>query len=400
MKKRFGILTVIVVVILVASTTLSITAGYMRSKYDKVSENLQAQEKTFEKMSEINKLLRERYIGQLDETDINNGVASGMVKGLGDAYAKYYSIEEYSRYKDEKQGKVTGFGMSVVEDTDGYMKIVRVVSGSPAADAGLKKGDVIVEIGGESTAKLGFSDACAALVGEEGTSEQFAIKRPNRTKKITCSLTRAVISVPSVEGEIIAGDVGYIKIYTFDATTEKEFSDTLDKLIEKGAAAFLFDVRQNSTGDIDVAAKVLDILLPEGPIMYKIYSDSAEAEKVMSDEASVDMPMAVVMDENTALGAELFACALSDYYKATLVGTNTFGKGTIQQMFPLSDRSAVSISVAYFNPPYSENFEGTGVTPHVHVSLTPNQQKNFYDMTYETDPQISAAVENLGRSFK
>ena len=399
MKKRFGILTMIVVIILAAATTMAITAGYMRAKYDKVSENLQAQERSFAKLAEINKLLRERYIGELDEADLNNGIADGIINGLGDAYAKYYSVEDYARYKKEQQGKVVGIGISVIEDESGYMRVIRVVADSPAKEAGLKVGDQIITVDGADTAELGFTAACEALAGAEGTTAEFTVQRPNMTRKITFSVKREVISVPSVEYELIVGDVGYIKIYTFDATTLDAFNNAVDALCTAGAQVLVFDVRRNSTGDIDVAAQVLDTLLPEGQIMSKVYTDSTEPEVVMSDDASLDMPMAVIMDGNTASAAELFACALSDYNKATLVGETTFGKGTIQQMFPLSDRSAVSISVAYYNPPFSNNYEGVGVEPHVHVSLSAEQEAKFYDMTYDDDPQLIAAVETLGRSF-
>lgn len=399
MKKRFGILTMIVVIILAAATTMAITAGYMRAKYDKVSENLQAQEKAFSKLAEINKLLRERYIGELDESALNDGIASGVISGLDDAYAKYYSVEDYARYKKEQQGQVVGIGISVVEDESGYMRVVRVIKGSPANEEGVRVGDVIISVSGEDTAEMGFSAACEALAGAEGTNAEFTVQRPGMTRKINYTVKRDVISVPSVEYELIAGDVGYIKIYTFDATTLSDFNDAVDTLCERGAGVLIFDVRRNSTGDIDVAAQVLDTLLPEGPIMSKVYSDSEEAEVVSSDGNWLDMPMAVLMDENTASAAELFACALSDYNLATTVGTTTFGKGTIQQMFPLSDRSAVSISVAYFNPPYSSNFEGTGVEPHVRVTLSAEQQAKFYDMDKNEDPQLIEAVETLGRSF-
>ncbi|MBQ6552519.1 MAG: PDZ domain-containing protein [Clostridia bacterium] len=399
MKKRFGILTMIVVIILAAATTMAITAGYMRAKYDKVSENLQAQERAFAKMAEINKLIRERYVGDIDETALNNGMASGVIGGLDDAYAKYYSVEDYARYKKEQQGQVVGIGVSVVEDESGYMRVIRVVKGSPAAEEGVKVGDVIVAVSGEDTDEMGFVNACAALAGTEGTNAEFTVQRPKMTRKINFTVRRDVISVPSIEYEIIAGDVGYIKIYTFDATTLDDFNDAIDTLCERGVGAFVFDVRRNSTGDIDVAAKVLDTLLPEGTIMRRAYADSEEPEEVPSDAASVDMPMAVIMDGNTALAAELFACALSDYNKATTVGETTFGKGTIQQIFPLSDRSAIAISVAYFYPPLSSNFEGVGVEPHVRVALSAEQQAKFYDMEKQNDPQIIAAVETLGRSF-
>lgn len=399
MKKRFGILTMIVVIILAAATTMAITAGYMRSKYDKVSENLQAQEKAFSKLAEINKLLRERYIGELDEKELNDGIASGIIDGLNDAYAKYYSVEDYVRYKQEQQGQVVGIGVSVVEDESGYMRVVRSIKGSPAAEMGVRVGDMIIDVAGEDAAEMGFSAACAALSGAEGTNAEFTLRHPGSTRKITYTITREVISVPSVEYELIAGDVGYIRIYTFDATTLSDFNDAVDTLVERGAGVLIFDVRRNSTGDIDVAAQVLDTLLPEGPIMSKVYSDSEEPEVITSDGNCLDMPMAVLIDENTASAAELFACALSDYNLATAVGETTFGKGTIQQMFPLSDRSAVSISVAYFNPPYSSNFEGRGMEPHVRVTLSAEQQAKFYDMAKNEDPQLIAAVETLGRSF-
>ena len=399
MKKRFGILTMIVVIILAAATTMAITAGYMRAKYDKVSENLQAQERAFTKMAEINKLIRERYVGEIDETALNNGMASGVIGGLDDAYAKYYSVEDYARYKKEQQGQVVGIGISVIEDESGYMRVVRVVKGSPAADEGVKVGDVIVAVSGEDTAEMGFVNACAALAGTEGTNAEFTVQRPKMTRKINFTVRRDVISVPSVEYEMIAGDVGYIKIYTFDATTLDGFNEAVDMLCERGAGVLVFDVRRNSNGDVDVAAQVLDTLLPEGTIMSRVYSDSEEPETVSGDGNSLDMPMAVIMDENTAAAAELFACALSDYNKATTVGTTTFGKGTIQQIFPLSDRSAVSISVAYFNPPFSANFEGVGVEPHVRVTLSAEQQAKFYDLEKQDDPQLIAAVETLGRSF-
>ena len=235
-----------------------------------------------------------------------------------------------------------------------------------------------------------YTKAVNALKGDAGTTVKVTYRRAGEDTEV--EITRRKITVPSVESEMLDDNIAYIKITDFTTSTVNQFESAVSAALDKKAIGIIFDIRNNGGGTMKSVAQMLDILLPEGPVILSV--DKSGKSKVMysSDSAEVSLPMAVVMNKNTGSAAELFAAALQDYDKAELVGTVTYGKGVMQDIYPLTDGSAIKITTAKFNPPKSENFNGVGVKPDYTVTLTAEQEKLWYELDATTDTQLIKAI--------
>ncbi|MFQ8600542.1 MAG: S41 family peptidase [Oscillospiraceae bacterium] len=205
-------------------------------------------------------------------------------------------------------------------------------------------------------------------------------------------LVRRKMDIPTIDYRLIGAN-GFIRIKEFNDNTPEQFKAAIEDLQANGAKGLVFDVRNNGGGTIDSVAEMLDMLLPEGPIVTAYSKDGTEVVNKQSDANEINLPMCVLTNERTASAAELFACALRDYDKAKLVGTKTYGKGVMQRVFPLSDGSALDITIAKYNPPKSENYDGVGLTPDYEVKLSAELQNIFYELTEINDPQLQKAIE-------
>ena len=226
--------------------------------------------------------------------------------------------------------------------------------------------------------------------GEEGTVLTLTVRRDNQDEEV--EITRREVEVPMVTYTQY-GDVGYIQIKEFHNNTPAQFDAALNALTSSGVQALIFDVRNNPGGTIDSVVDMLDTLLPEGTLVTATYKDGSTEELGYSDDDEVNLPMVVLTNEDTASAAELFAQAIKDFNKGRTVGTQTYGKGVMQTIYPLSDGGALSITTAKYNPPSGVNFDGVGVKPDYTVQLTAEQERNFYELDETTDPQLQKAVE-------
>lgn len=290
-----------------------------------------------------------------------------------------------------------GIGVSVVQGSDGSIKIVSVVDGSPAKVAGLHAGDFIRDVGGKDVKDEGYTTALSQLRGEAGTQVTVTIETDGVQREVT--LTRKTFATTTVQSHAI-GQVGYVRIQEFDGTTAQQFSDQVDALVKGGAKALVFDVRNDPGGLLDAVEKMLDKLLPAGPVVRQKAKTGGITTIYTSDAAEVKLPMAVLTNGSTASAAELFTAALKDYGKAKSVGEKTYGKGTMQRIFDLGDGTALDLSVAYFYPPKSDNFEGKGVEPDIPATLSQDKLQRFYELTDGEDDQLQAALQYVEGEIK
>ena len=277
---------------------------------------------------------------------------------------------------------------------------------SPASEGGLLNGDLIYMVEGEYISNMGYYAAVAAIKGEEGTKVNIGVLRPTgigaQYEHVDMTLKRRAVTIQSVIAHQYEKDptIGIIRITEFDAETPNQFFAELQSLVEKGSTRFIFDVRDNPGGELNSILAVLDMLLPEGPLIRIVdrdgneeIIDSTEVETIM-EELNADY--AVLVNNSTASAAELFSSAVKDYKKGTLVGVKTYGKGTMQSIFQLGDGSAVTISYRMYNPPYSDNYEGVGVEPDVTCEMADDVKNiSLYKITDEQDTQLQKAIEIL-----
>lgn len=355
------------------------------------------------KLEEVDYLYRNYYLGELDDDALIDMTVAGYVAGTGDDYAAYYNPEDFQTMLSDLEGEMAGIGINVIYNTDyRVIEVLNVMPDSPALEAGVQSGDLIITVGDdpvEYVEELGYYAAVAKLQGKEGTEAIFSVARGEHYEEtVDFRITRAKITEQTVMNHVYGPDetVGIIKITSFDSKTPEQFVAAVDSLTAAGCTKLVVDLRYNPGGELSSIVTVLDYLLPKGPIIRIFDAQGNEVDSYHSEETELDIPMAVVVNGSTASAAELFTSAMRDYEKAVIVGTTTYGKGCMQTTVPLSDYSAVSITYRMYNPPFGDNYHGVGITPDIEVELAEElENKNIYKITDEEDNQLAAAVAAL-----
>lgn len=403
MGKKVSAGTTVFLVLLACLVTLLATSSVMNKyNYQRDAESALG---SMERYEEVKALIDQYYVGELDSKALEDGLIRGLLYGTGDKYAGYYPPEEAEDRYDDLNGNMVGIGVTVVYNADmGAIEIIKVYEGSPAMEAGLLAGDLVVKVGedGKYVSELGYNAAVNMLRGEEGTNAVFTVYRRNAEAadeiydELNFTVPRKAIDVETVTYRLYSLDstVGIIKIDSFDKDkTPAQFTTAVDALRAAGAQKLVMDVRFNPGGELTSVCAVLDYLLPEGPVIRTIDRDGNETVDYMSDANELDMPMAVIANDKTASAGELFTAALKDYGKAKVVGTTTYGKGCMQSYFNLSDGSSLCLTVRLYCPPFSDNYDGVGITPDVEVEICDELKNvNSYKYTDELDNQLAAAV--------
>lgn len=344
-----------------------------------------------DKLREIDRIAADRYIGTLDKTAVADYAAVGYVTGLGDIWSSYIPAEQYEAYKLNTEGKNCGIGVMVVTDEKG-LHVSRIYDDSPAAQAGMQQGDCIVGADGLTVPQDGAEAVLEVIQGEEGTPVTLTVRRDGSTLEMT--MTRAIVTQKMAWGQMLADGTGYLRIENFHVGSAEQFQTALDALVQAGARAIVLDVRHNGGGRVKEMSAMLDPLLPEGTIMTLRTKDGEEIV-YSSDAAQLDLPLAVLIDEQSISAAEFFAAALQEYDCALLLGTHTTGKGRAQRTFELSDGSAVNLSVEEYFTPQGKSLAGVGIAPDIEAPLTEEQREAFWFLMPENDPQIQKAAEML-----
>lgn len=404
MKKKMPVSLSVLLICLAAILSFQLTYVLLSQKHQKELAAVYGDVAQYNKLLEVDQLFRSLYVEDLDEEALMDGILSGYVYGTGDKYAAYYPAEEFAQYMESLQGDMQGVGIHIIYNADyEALEIINVMPDSPALEAGVEPGDMIAYVGiGEnavSVAELGYYGALSQLQGKAGTVAEFTVFRGrNYTEMVEFSIMRGYVTEQTVMSRVYAKDpsVGIIKITSFDLKTPEQFFAAIETLTEGGCDKLVLDVRYNPGGELTSICMVLDALLPEGPVIRTVDKAGNEEVIYVSDSEHLQIPMVVMVNGSTASAGELFCSALQDYEKATIVGTQTYGKGCMQTLRQLSDGSGVSVTYRYYCPPFSENYDGIGVTPDIVVE--PNEAlttKNIYKITDEEDNQLHAAVAAL-----
>lgn len=345
------------------------------------------------KLRELDRIVSEQYVGTVDEQAVADYAAVGYVAGLGDKWSSYIPAEEYEAYQLNSGGKGCGIGVTVITET-GDIHVSLVYDDSPAAAAGIEKGDYIVGAEGLTVAQDGADAVVDAIAGKAGTEVTVSVADTPDGAARELTMERAVVTQKMAWGEMLDDTVGYLRIENFHEGAAAQFQTALDDLLDAGAQALVIDVRHNGGGRVVEMSEMLDPLLPEGTIMTLRTKDGTETV-YESDAEMLDLPLAVLVDAQSISAAEFFAAALQEYDRATLVGTHTTGKGRAQQTIELSDGSAVNLSVEEYFTPQGESLAGVGIAPDVEVALSDEQAADFYFLDPQDDPQLQQAAALL-----
>lgn len=389
MNRKISLGTALTIMLIVAAICISLTMGLSWSAFNQTVADVAERQAMYEKLDEIDQIFRQNYLFDLDEEELQTAIAQGYVEGTGDRYAAYLTQDQSENRTTKYEGKSYGIGVSCTQYPDSQALYVTLVhEGSPAEAAGVQAGDVILAVNGVMAEEVGYSQAVALIQGEEDTTCTLTVSRAEETLEL--SANRAEYTSTTVTSHMI-DDIGLVRIYSFAANTEEQFKTAYHSLTGQGATALVIDLRNNLGGTLESTESILDFLLPEGNLYTTVYKDGREEEHP-SDANCVSLPMAVLVNGNSASASELFAGAMQDFGAAKLVGTKTYGKGVMQNTYTLKDKSSVVLTFAYFNLPNGENYDGVGITPNVEVTLDEEQTKHFYQLTDEEDPQLQEAL--------
>lgn len=395
MNKKISLGATISIVAIAAAITLIITMSFTLESFNGKISGVKELEENYKKLAEIDSRVRTNYNGTIDEDAIQDAIAQGYMAGLDDKYARYYSAEEYAAERLAGEGKLVGIGITVSKEESGYIQITAINDKSPALEAGLEVDDIIVKVDGEDVLKLGYDGAVSGIRGEEGEKVSITVRRGG--EDINYELTRKSIDIISVTQRVI-DDIGYIRISEFNSTTLEQFNDALKSVMDDNVTSIVFDVRNNGGGSVNSVVGVLDRILPEGDIAYAIYKSGEEEVLGTSDADHIKLPMVVIVNENTASAAELFAAAIRDYDKGKLIGVTTYGKGVMQNTYTLQDGSAITLTTAFYYPPSKNNYDGEGLKPDYEQDLNPELVPKIGTLSDEEDTQLKKAIEVISAS--
>ena len=347
------------------------------------------------KTAEIGAYLDRFFIDDYDEEKLADAAASAMVEATGDRWSYYLTAEEKSSYDEQMQNAYVGIGVTITAQKElGGMRIEAVTADGPAEEAGLLTGDIITEVEGEKTLDLGMTGTRTKVRGEEGTFVTLTILRGEESFPV--SVERRSIQTPVATYEMLDGQIGYIKIANFDTRCAEETNAAMDELIAQDAKALIFDVRNNGGGYKNELVKVLDKILPEGILFQsEDYQGSKQIDR--SDADCIDLPMAVLVNQDSYSAAEFFAAAIQEYDWGTVVGTKTVGKGNFQTAFTLSDGSMLNLSIGKYYTPQGRSLTDTGITPDVEIALSDEDGANLYygQLEKADDAQLQAAIREI-----
>lgn len=410
------IISIIVTVTVVFMLTFTLLSDYYRGQIADIYDSEEVSDTDdgsadvsdeWSKLYTVDALFNGYSYFDIDRSAVLDGVLKGYAESTGDKYAEYYTVEEYTELVESSNGEMQGIGINIIENAEyNAIEIISVMPDSPALEAGVEPGDLIVSVGigddAESVSELGYYPAVAKLQGKAGTTCEFTVMRgENYGEKHEFSIERGYVTSVSVMYHIYEADptIGVIKIIEFNGETPNQFIDAIESLGADGVEKFIFDVRYNPGGDLNAICSVLDYILPEGPIIRT--KDKSGTENVItSDENEFIAPMAVLCNGSTASAAELFTSALMDYDKATVIGEKTYGKGSMQSILPLGDGSGIKVTSKMYFPPYSDGYDGIGITPDIEVAQDEALAgKNIYKITDEEDRQLQAAVSYLTENY-
>lgn len=379
-NKVMKFLSYVLVATLAASVTLAVCARKSWRDTDKLDE--------------ISQIVDLYYIGEADSEAVMDGAAVGMIDALDDQWSYYMNAQEYQSYKETMNNAYVGIGVTITVREDGYIEVMKVNEGGPAEEAGILPGDLIVAVEGQDVSAMVLDDVKNMIRGAAGSKVRITVRTGDAEREL--QVTRKQIETVVATGQLLESNIGLITIVNFDKRCSQETIAQIESLLEQGATALIFDVRFNPGGYKDELVKVLDYLLPEGPLFRS--KDYSGAETVdSSDEKFLDVPMAVLFNDNSYSAAEFFAAALDEYDAAITVGTPTTGKGRFQSSFTLSDGSAIVLSIGEYSTPKGVCLAGVGLTPEILVEVDEQTYAEIYYATLppEQDPQIQAAVDAL-----
>lgn len=352
------------------------------------------------KMELLADLIDQYYMNDISVEDMRIGAYKGLLEGLGDPYTCYYTAEEFDALMESTTGTYYGIGAVVQQDVRTmYITIVKPYVDGPAYNAGMLPGDIIYMVDDVDVTGMDIDQVVTMMKGPEGTVVKVTVVRDGEAEPVELTITRGKIEIETIEYEMLDNNIGLVTISSFDEPTPKQFKEGIEELKKQGMKGLIIDLRDNGGGLLDAVVEMLDYLLPKGMIVYTEDKYGHREEYRGTDVEMLEMPMVVMINGNSASASEIFAAAMQDYEAATLVGTTSFGKGIVQTILPLSDGTAVKITISKYYTPNGVCIHGTGVIPDIEVELK-DELKQMVVIPHDQDNQLVIAIDTLLKEIK
>lgn len=410
--KRQNIYKVVMLVVLTATITFMLTTMVMYNKFSTSYGSLGDKGTTtgttttsytdlVKTLETFKAMIKQKYIGEVDEEQMIEGAIKGFVEGLGDPYTEYLPKEEMAEFTEETSGQYVGIGVYLTNDkTTNTILVVGIMNGSPALDAGMQAGDIIEKVNDVTYTGETMDDAIKVLKGEEGTSAKVTVLRDG--KEIDLTVTRKKITVEHVSSKMVEDNIAYLQVDSFDSGVAESFKNKITDIKNQGAKGIIIDLRSNGGGIVDEATGIADLFLKKGETILITKSKIANEQLTVSknDAIITDIPVVILVNEGTASASEILAGALKDKYpNTTIVGMQTYGKGVIQTLYSLSDGSGLKITTEEYYTPNHNKINKEGITPDVEVDLTKNSEGK-YETEFDKDAQVKKAIETIKTKIK
>lgn len=395
MKKRYSLSVMLSVMFVAMTLTFCATIVLSTNIFEKKVESVSAKRAMYDKISDIESVVRQHYYTDIDDEKVIESLSRGFLEGLGDSETEYLSVADVIEYQEIQSGKIIGIGIDFIKsrENNGYMLVYNVAPDSPADIQGIKAGNTISAIGGVSTVNMSYETAVEMLSGKSG--DAVTLTYISEGKETEATLTHKSYDASTVIQKKL-DNFGYIKISAFAQGTVSDLDYAINNLTGQDISVLIVDLRDNASKEFEIAAKCADLILKEGTSMYAVYKGGDRKVLYTSDKNMLNIPVVVITNGDTGYAAEMFAVMMRDSHGAKIVGTTTMGKGTLQNMYRLSDGSGIILTVATLSPMSSDSYNGVGIMPDYEKTLDSVSAEALYQMSTEEDPQVVRAMEVAG----
>lgn len=324
-------------------------------------------------------LVETQSLYEISASQVLTGASAGVVDALNDPYSRYLNKEIYEELQLQLHAEFGGIGVYVLQDDEGHLKIISPIKGTPAYEKGLKHGDTIIRINGESTLNMTQDEAVQLMRGEPGTQLELGVYRESDGQEYDFQIIREIINVPSVEDRVLEDipEIGYIKLNQFHAHSASEMADSVNRLLnEKKTKGLILDLRNNGGGEFEASISIAGIFLDGDEI---VSAEDSRGNKTVHQASSgkIDLPLIVLVNQGSASASEILAGALQDNKRALLVGQQTFGKGLVQTVYPLPDGGALKLTTQKYFTPDGTDINEIGIYPDYVVENDPESGEDL-----------------------
>jgi carboxyl-terminal processing protease len=396
-EKKIKVYKILMLVVLSVFITFMITSISLYTYFTKNPISISAKSNNKDisnKLDKYREIIDKYYLGEVDESKLEEGAIKGYIEGLDDPYTEYISKEDMESYLDDTMGNFVGIGIYMIKNTKyDKIQVLSTIKGSPAEEAGIQSGDLIISVDGIEYKADDMTAVSNKIKGEEGTKVTVELLRGSENVKY--ELTRSKVKVNQVEGKVISDDIGYIKFTSFDETTAEDFKKQYQELAKKNIKSLIIDLRNNGGGIVDKALEIADYIADKDSVLlYEVDKNNKETVRKAKTDPIINMPIIILTNENTASASEILAGALKDLGKAKTVGTTTYGKGVIQQILKLNDGSGLKITIEEYQTPNKNKINKVGIEPDEKVEL-PDSVESIFTIKESEDTQLQKAIDML-----